>query len=59
MHKHHPEIPIEGLLTCAQDDIARGEQQRSYMLCLRVNSESIYSKSQPHDITKSYTASNQ
>lgn len=43
MYEEYPEIPISDLLTCAQNDIARGQTLGRYILCLRCNSTSIYS----------------
>lgn len=43
MYSSHSEIPIKDLLNCAQHDLSRGQVEGKYMLCLRVNSTSIYS----------------
>lgn len=45
MYEDHSEIPIQDLATCAEHDISQGKSQGKYILCLRVNSDSIYSKS--------------
>ena len=44
MYESYSEIPVENLITCADDDVARGESLRKYMLSLRVDSPSIYSE---------------
>ena len=43
MYEEYPEIPIEDLITSVEADIARGRSVGRYVLCLRVNSYSIYS----------------
>lgn len=44
MYEDHSEIPIEDLAQLAEEDFTSKETGQ-YILCLRVNSESIYSRS--------------
>lgn len=45
MYEDYSEIPLEELARIAENDLACDKSEGKYLLCLRVNSESIYSKS--------------